>query len=429
MESAGLTSSFELRRSGGARLVLAPSARLFVTVVSRRYRWAVIGRSDVVEGERRRETVPFRVLRADGTAIELSYSSPRSAADHDEAALLETLPWFDHGEALHNWMLHDTDFYDEVEAIWGRRWGAEGIGRLREVLVSRPTDNEIRPEYSQEWQYYYSTASGTADLGRLRAQFDDYYQVLADNGVIVNFVEPPVPAIGAYGYLKNLVTLAGGGLVAHGGAIIHRMGLGSWQRGREVIWTKALAALGVPIYLTVHGRGVGEPGAGRWLDSKTFVFNNSVVANEEGLRQIEFVLNGLGIDMITAYSPGWMRTTGHGNVGTTHADMFLMVPDQGIAVLAPQLVDYAFVRELYRRDVRIIEVPVEEYWDLAVNAVTLEAGRVVMNAGSPATLKELEAAGVEVIQVDFSESHKFAIAGLHCATLELVRDQPGPLLS
>ena len=30
---------------------------------------------------------------------------------------------------------------------------------------------------------------------------------------------------------------------------------------------------------------------------------------------------------------------------------------------------------------------------------------------------------VEVIQVDFSESHRFAIAGLHCATMELVRDQ------
>ena len=40
----------------------------------------------------------------------------------------------------------------------------------------------------------------------------------------------------------------------------------------------ALAALQVPIYLTIHGRGVGEPGAGRWLDSKTFVFNESVVA-------------------------------------------------------------------------------------------------------------------------------------------------------
>jgi N-dimethylarginine dimethylaminohydrolase len=66
---------------------------------------------------------------------------------------------------------------------------------------------------------------------------------------------------------------------------------------------------------------------------------------------------------------------------------------------------------------------VEEYWDLAVNAVTLEPGKLVMNAGSPSTLRALEREGVEVIQVDFSESHKFAIAGLHCATLELVRDQ------
>ncbi len=371
-----------------------------------------------------RERLPFKVVDADGHTTELTYSSPHPAADHDEQAVLEELPWFDAGQPLHNWMLHETDFYDEVEQIWGRRWGAEGIGKLREVLVSRPTENETRPEYAREWQYYYSSAAGNADLGRLQAQFDEYYQVLADHGVRVNYIEPPLPAIGAYGYLKNLVTLAGGGLVVRGGAIIHRMGLGSWQRGREVIWSKALTALGVPIYLTIHGRGIGEPGAGRWLDSQTFVFNNSVVANEEGLRQIEFVLNGLGIEMVTTYSPGWIGTTGNGNIGTTHADMFLVVPDHNLAVLAPHLVDYAFVRQLMRRDFRIIEVPVEEYWDLAVNAVTLEPGKLVMNSGSPSTLRALEREGVEVIQVDFSESHKFAIAGLHCATLELRRDQP-----
>jgi N-dimethylarginine dimethylaminohydrolase len=373
-----------------------------------------------------REAVPFRVIDADGNATELTYSSPRPAAEHDEAAVIDQLPWFEHGKPLHNWMLHETDFYAEVEQIWGRRWGAEGIGQLREVLVSRPTENETRPEYAQEWQYYYSTAAGNADLGRLQAQFDEYYQVLRDNGVRVNYVEPPVPAIGAYGYLKNLVTLAGGGLVVRGGAIIHRMGLGSWQRGREVIWSKALAALGVPIYLTIHGRGVGEPGAGRWLDSKTFVFNDSVVANEEGLRQIEFVLSGLGIEFVRTHSPGWVNSTGHGNIGTTHADMFVMVPDAGLAVLAPHLVDYGFVRYLKRRDIKIIEVPVEEYWDLAVNAVTLAPGKIVMNAGAPSTVKALEREGVEVVQIDFSESHRFAIAGLHCATLELVRDQPGP---
>ena len=71
----------------------------------------------------------------------------------------------------------------------------------------------------------------------------------------------------------------------------------------------------------------------------------------------------------------------------------------------------------------IIEVPVDEYWDLALNGVTLAPGKVVMNAGSPTVVRELERHDVEVIQVDFSESHRFAIAGLHCATLELVRDQ------
>ena len=81
------------------------------------------------------------------------------------------------------------------------------------------------------------------------------------------------------------------------------------------------------------------------------------------------------------------------------------------------------MRELVKRDFTIIEVPVEEYWDLALNGVTLAPGKVVMNAGSPTVIKELERNDVEVIQVDFSESHRFAIAGLHCATLELVRDQ------
>src|SRR4051794_19556147 len=313
-----------------------------------------------------RESVPFRVRTADGDTVELEYSSPRAAATHDERALLETLPWFEPGKPLRNYMLHETDFYDEVEQIWGKRWGAEGIGTLREVLVSRPTENETRPEYARDPQYYYSSAAGNADLGKLRYQFDAYYALLEEQGVQVNFIEPPVPAIGAYGYLKNLVTLAGGGLVAHGGAIVHRMALGSWQRGREVIWSKVLTALQVPIYLTVHGTGVCEPGAGRWLDSKTFVFNESVVANDEGLRQVRFVLENLGVEFLVAHSPGWYGTTGNGSIGTSHMDMVVMVPDERVAVLAPHLVDYGFVKQLLARDFTIVEVPVEEYWDLAV---------------------------------------------------------------
>ena len=77
-----------------------------------------------------------------------------------------------------------------------------------------------------------------------------------------------------------------------------------------------------------------------------------------------------------------------------------------------------------------IDVPARGVWvsPIAVNGVTLEPGKIVVNQGSPTVLRALEQEGIEAIQVDFSESQKFAIAGLHCATLELVRDQPGPLL-
>ena len=67
-----------------------------------------------------REAVPFRIRTADGTTTELSYSSPRPAALHDEREVLESLPWFEPGKPLRNFMLHESDFYDEVEQIWGR---------------------------------------------------------------------------------------------------------------------------------------------------------------------------------------------------------------------------------------------------------------------------------------------------------------------
>src|SRR5256885_2059213 len=49
------------------------------------------------------------------------------------------------------YQLHRFGHLEEYEAEWGRRWGANGIGRLRDVALSRP------PEY----------ARGVCELGRM----------------------------------------------------------------------------------------------------------------------------------------------------------------------------------------------------------------------------------------------------------------------
>ena len=105
--------------------------------------------------------------------------------------------------------------------------------------------------------------------------------------------------------------------------------------------------------------------------------------------------------------------------------MFLMVPADHVAVLAPHLVNYGFVRYLLRNDSEGDRGAARGV--LGARRATRsrsKPGRVIMNTGSPTVVERLEQEGVEVIQVDFSESHRFAIAGLHCATLELVRDEP-----
>ena len=70
----------------------------------------------------------------------------------------------------------------------------------------------------------------------------------------------------------------------------------------------------------------------------------------------------------------------------------MLTVDERKVLLAPHLVNYGFVRELLKRDFTIIEVPVEEYWDLALNGVTLAPGKVVMNAGSPTVVQRARAA-------------------------------------
>ena len=139
--------------------------------------------------ESTRELVPFRLRTADGREVELEYSSPRPAEAHDERAVLETLPWFEPGKPLRNWMLHETDLYDEVEQIWGRRWGAEGIGTLREVLVSRPTENEIFPPMVSQMV---KIGEETGELEKMLGKIADFYEDEVDAAIqsLTSIIEP-----------------------------------------------------------------------------------------------------------------------------------------------------------------------------------------------------------------------------------------------
>lgn len=324
--------------------------------------------------------------------------------------------------------LDDIVFEDELERIWGRKWGSPSkIGRVHTVLVSRPGSAEINQATGDYPEYFlyagkagvpgFGVASGPdelPDLALMQAQHDAYVQVLRDCGVEVIYADFPDKMMGAY------LPYRGAGyppaLMSRTGCIIGRSAL-AWKRGQEAIWARKMIEIGVPILYTVNGSGIFE-GRVDWLDSRHALLNVGHRANREGFRQMEWILKQDGAEEV-------LPVELPGNV-LTHLDVvFTMVADRLALLYVPGL-PYELLKLLESKGIELIEIPGEEVGHIPANAFPVEPGKVIMPAGSPRTRSMLESAGVSVIEVDLSESVKLG-AGPDCMTLALIREK-GPSL-
>ncbi len=72
--------------------------------------------------------------------------NPENVTEMSEAELVEEHfrrlkkdPAYDPDFPPKIWVYHDeVSYMDQLEGIWGKKWGAQGIGKLKEVLVAPP---------------------------------------------------------------------------------------------------------------------------------------------------------------------------------------------------------------------------------------------------------------------------------------------------
>jgi N-dimethylarginine dimethylaminohydrolase len=305
---------------------------------------------------------------------------------------------------------------DELAAVWGRPWGAQSeMGRLRMVLMSRPSDNEAAPEVLANPKFY-DVQGEFPDLALMRRQHEALADALVKFGAEVVYLDPPPEARGPYGRLRMLWAPASA-FVINGGAIIPRYGLAPWRRGFEALLARRLGELGCPILYTITGRGVLELGGNcQWLDPRHLVIGIGPSANLEGVRQVWPILREAGVEEI--------HLTTFRN--TIHLDMAFGMATAWVAVVDPRCLEATFLDYLRARKIGLIEVPPAEAANSACNTLVLEPGVVVLPAGNPVTARALRRHQVEVIELDLSEFVKTG-GGPHCATAGLIRD-PGPFL-
>jgi N-dimethylarginine dimethylaminohydrolase len=185
------------------------------------------------------------------------------------------------------------------------------------------------------------------------------------------------------------------------------------RAGEERHVARRLAALDVPILLSVHGSGLFEGADVIWIDESTALVATGLRTNEAGAAQVAWALQNIGAQVVRVDLP----------FGSMHLMGTLRLAGPGIAVGYPGRTPHRAVRALHERGYRFLWAPdMDEVKRLALNFVTLGPQRILMAANCPHTQAMYEAEGIECVTVEISELAK-AAGGIGCLTGILKRDK------
>lgn len=302
------------------------------------------------------------------------------------------------------WSPRLTPLRDELPEYWGDWGSGSEHGKLRAVLLKRPG-----PELDAITDYDAVQMRADLDAERARCQHDAMADAYEAHGVTVYYVENGRLDKPNSFFLRDLM------LMTPEGAIISRPA-STVRAGEERYVAEALARLGVPILMTVHGQGTFEGADVSWVDEDLCFLAEGLRTNSAGADQVERILREIGVSEVVRVQLPY---------GAMHLDGMLNILDRDLAVVWPRRTPFLVVRTLRERGFRILEVVDEDeaHHKLPLNFVALEPGKVLMPAGAEKMRRVYQEHGVECVEVEVGELIK-AGGGIHCMTGFLKRDRP-----
>jgi N-dimethylarginine dimethylaminohydrolase len=336
--------------------------------------------------------------------------------------LLEKIPFYRKG--LPHKPIYGTDFLEELKTNGGEEWGIKSpFGKIRKIMLYKPGEEQKAPLISEDHQLF-NLPEGPTNFGRLQEEHRSLVAALEAEGIEVVYLNSNKPFIGTYGIPLRSAPYTRETLMVRGGAIIARLAP-AYKKGLEVYHAKRLMELGCPILHTIHGTGVYEASNMAWIDDKSVILAVGLRGNMEGLRQVEQILRGLGVeDIHVAHLPGYLYARKHqvgGSSGIFHLDMTFGVAYFKIGVLWPGGVGYDTIMWLESKGVDLIELSDEELHVCAPNLLPIAPKKVIVSALNLKMTEELRKRGIEVIELDLTEFAKGG-GGPTCLTLPLIRD-------
>ena len=301
------------------------------------------------------------------------------------------------------WSPRTRSLREEIGDLWGSCGISTQYKSLKAVLLHRPgaeMSELVDPDSVQMLDI--------PDTELAAKQHDSMAEAYRKAGVRVNYVDPsgiPTP---------NQMFVADLMFMTTEGAIVARPA--STVRAGEERWVaRRLAELGIPIVKSIRGNGVFEGADAAWIDEGTVMVATGHRTNREGLEQITYVLNEMGVYVLHVGLP----------YGSMHLMGTLRIVDEDLALCWPGRVPYDAVAELRDRGFSVYFIPSldEASSGMPLNFVTLAPRKILMPGGNPITEAFYSDLGIEYKTVKIDELIK-AAGAVGCLSGILEREEP-----
>ena len=288
------------------------------------------------------------------------------------------------------------------------RFGCQDmVTQVRRILLKHPKDAFIDQSKidRQSSELNYST---TPDFDISCKDYDNFLN-------IIKSFEPEIHFLPASDTSLDSIYTHDPCIVTNSGVILCNMGKEQRSNEPDNIETY-FQSIDVPILGRIESPGYLEGGDIIWIDERTVAVGEGYRSNMEGIDQFKHLLGDLVDNVIPVALPHWT-----GPEDCLHLMSNISPIDHDLYLVYSRLLSVSFRKYLLGRQIKLIEVPDEEYDSMGCNVLAMANRKVIMIEGNPITQKRLENEGVEVHTYNGAEISLKGAGGPTCLTRPFLR--------
>ena len=283
------------------------------------------------------------------------------------------------------------------------------VGKIKRLLLKHPREAFINAEnINRQWQQLnYLRAP---DFVKAQREYEAFVDLLRPHAAEIEFL-PQHDATGL-----DSIYVHDPAVITSRGAILCNMGKAE-RRGEPAAMGEIFSTMGVPILGVISGAGALEGGDVVWINERTLAVGRGYRTNDEGIRQLQQLLKDVVDEIVVVPLPHW-----RGPSDVLHLMSLISPIDHKLALVYSRLLPVPFRQWLLVREIKLLEVPEEEYDNMGCNVLAIAPRKCLMLAGNPRTKALFINEGVEVWEYAGEEiSHKGA-GGPTCLTRAIWRE-------